>query len=154
MILESHARTAAHTFQRSGCYESTLPTILHNARMTMHTGRLPNLLSRGGKGVYPWLAMLRDRLTNTTDAYQLTRLRKAERPTGLIVYERLVQLNLQERLRAPDLRVTAFTTPSARSLWRRLLPTGPSRGYNRCVWRPMRDIFVVPEPQARAKWRS
>ena len=23
--------------------------------------------------VYPWLAMLRDRLTNTTDAYQLNR---------------------------------------------------------------------------------
>ena len=35
--------------------------------------------------VYPWLAMLRDRLTNTTDAYQLNRLRTAERPTGLIV---------------------------------------------------------------------
>ena len=52
--------------------------------------------------------MLRDDLsdlTNTTDAHQLNRLRTAERPTGLIVYERLVQLNLQERLRAPDLRV-------------------------------------------------
>ena len=85
------------------------------------------------------------------DAHQLNRLRTAERTTGLIVYERLVQLNLQERLRAPDLRVTAFTTPSARSLWRRLLPTGPSRGYNRTVWRPMRDIFVVPEPQGQGK---
>ena len=49
--------------------------------------------------------MLSGHLTNTTDAYQLTRLRTAERPTGLIVYERLVQLNLHERLRAPDLRV-------------------------------------------------
>ena len=45
----------------------------------------------------------------------------------------------------------AFTIPSARSLWRRLLPTGPSRGYNRRVWRPMRDIFVVPEPQGQGK---
>ena len=41
--------------------------------------------------------------------------------------------------------------PSVRSLWRRLLPTGPSRGYNRCVWRPMRDISVVPEPQGQGK---
>ena len=72
--------------------------------------------------------MLSGHLTNTTDAYQLTRLRTAERPTGLIVYERLVQLNLQERLRAPDLRVTAFTTPSARSLWRRLLTYGAVQG--------------------------
>ena len=39
------------------------------------------------------------------DAHQLNRLRTAERPTGLIVYERLVQLNLHERLQAPDLRV-------------------------------------------------
>ena len=84
MILESHARTAAHNFQRSGCYEKTLLAILHDARMTMHTGRLPNLLSRGGKGVYPWLAMLRDHLPTTTDADQLTRLRTAGRPTGLI----------------------------------------------------------------------
>ena len=36
-------------------------------------------------------------------------------------------------------------------LWRRLLPTGPSRGYNRSVWRPMRDIFVVPGPQGQGK---
>ena len=84
MILESPARTAAHNFQCSGCYENTLLTILHDARMTMHTGRLPNLLSRGGKGVYPWLAMLRDHLPTTTDADQLNRLRKAGRPTGLI----------------------------------------------------------------------
>ena len=35
---------------------------------------------------YPWLAMLRDRLPTTTAAYQLNRLRTAERPTGLIVY--------------------------------------------------------------------
>ena len=41
--------------------------------------------------------------------------------------------------------------PSVRSLWRRLLPTGPSRGYNRSVWRPMRDISVVPEPQGQGK---
>ena len=41
-------------------------------------------LIRGGKGVYPWLAMLRGHLTNTTDAYQLTRLRMAGCPTGLI----------------------------------------------------------------------
>ena len=41
--------------------------------------------------------------------------------------------------------------PSMRSLWRRLLPTGPSRGYNRCVWRPMRDNSVVPEPQGQGK---
>ena len=41
--------------------------------------------------------------------------------------------------------------PSVRSLWRRLLPTGPSRGYNRCVWRPMRDKSVVPEPQGQGK---
>ena len=34
--------------------------------------------------VYPWLAMLRDHLTYTTDADQLTRLRTAGRPTGLI----------------------------------------------------------------------
>ena len=43
-----------------------------------------NLLIRGGKGVYPWLAMLRDHLPTTTDADQLTHLRTAERPTGLI----------------------------------------------------------------------
>ena len=43
-----------------------------------------NLLIRGGKGVYPWLAMLRDHLPTTTDADQLTRLRTAGRPTGLI----------------------------------------------------------------------
>ena len=41
--------------------------------------------------------------------------------------------------------------PSMRSLWRRLLPTGPSRGYNRRVWRPMRDNSVVPEPQGQGK---
>ena len=41
--------------------------------------------------------------------------------------------------------------PSMRSLWRRLLPTGPSRGYNRCVWRPTRDNSVVPEPQGQRK---
>ena len=54
--------------------------ILETSRVTVHTGRLPNLLSRGGKGVYPWLAMLRDHLPTTTDAYQLNRLRTAERP--------------------------------------------------------------------------
>ena len=116
------------------------------------TDLLTTLLIRGGKGVYPWLAMLRGHLPHTTDAHQLNRLRTAERTTsGLIVYERLEQLNLHERLRTLDLRVTAFTTPSARSLWRRLLPTGPSRGSSRPVWRPMRDIFVVPEPQGQGK---
>ena len=34
--------------------------------------------------VYPWLAIARDRLTDTTDAYQLNHLRTAERPTDLI----------------------------------------------------------------------
>ena len=34
--------------------------------------------------VYPWLAMLRDRLIYTTHADQLNRLRTAGRPTGLI----------------------------------------------------------------------
>ena len=43
-----------------------------------------NLLIRGGKGVTPWLAMLRDHLPTTTDANQLNRLRTAGRPTGLI----------------------------------------------------------------------
>ena len=43
-----------------------------------------NLLIRGGKGVTPWLAMLRGHLPTTTDAYQLTRLRTAGRPTGPI----------------------------------------------------------------------
>ena len=43
-----------------------------------------NLLIRGGKGVYPWLAMLRDHLPTTTDTDQLTRLRTAGRPTGPI----------------------------------------------------------------------
>ena len=43
-----------------------------------------NLLIRGGKGVYPWLAMLRDHLPTTTDADQLNRLRTVGRPTGLI----------------------------------------------------------------------
>ena len=43
-----------------------------------------NLLIRGGKGVYPWLATLRDHLPTTTDADQLTRLRTSGRPTGLI----------------------------------------------------------------------
>ena len=43
-----------------------------------------NLLIRGGKGVTPWLAMLRGHLPTTTDAYQLSRLRTAGRPTGLI----------------------------------------------------------------------
>ena len=42
------------------------------------------LFMRGGKGVYPWLAMLRDHLPTTTDANQLSRLRTAGRPTGLI----------------------------------------------------------------------
>ena len=37
------------------------------------TDLLTTLLIRGGKGVYPWLAMLRGHLTNTTDAYQLNR---------------------------------------------------------------------------------
>ena len=41
--------------------------------------------------------------------------------------------------------------PSVRSLWRRLLPPRPSRGHNRRVWRPMRDISVVPEPQGQGK---
>ena len=80
--------------------------LAHRHAPQRDTDLLTTLLIRGGKGyVYPWLAMLRDHLTNTTDAYQLTRLRTAERPSGLIVYERLVQLNLQGRLRAPDLRV-------------------------------------------------
>ena len=39
---------------------------------------------RALRGVTPWLAMLRDDLTYTMDAYQLDRLRTAERPTGLI----------------------------------------------------------------------
>ena len=43
-----------------------------------------NLLIRSGKGVTPWLAMLRDHLPTMTDADQLTRLRTAGRPTGLI----------------------------------------------------------------------
>ena len=34
--------------------------------------------------VYPWLAMLRDHQTTTADTDQLTRLRTAGRPTGLI----------------------------------------------------------------------
>ena len=34
--------------------------------------------------VYPWLAIVRDRLTDTTDAYQLNHLRTAEHPTDLI----------------------------------------------------------------------
>ena len=41
-------------------------------------------LTRGGKGIYPWPAMLSGHLTYTTDAYQLTRLRTAGRPTGLL----------------------------------------------------------------------
>ena len=36
------------------------------------------------RGVCPWLAMLRDHLTYTTDADQLNRLRTAGRPTCLI----------------------------------------------------------------------
>ena len=39
---------------------------------------------RALRGVCPWLAMLMDDLTSTTDAYQLTRLRTAGGPTGLI----------------------------------------------------------------------
>ena len=41
--LESYARVAAHNFRRSECYENTLFTILHDARVTVHVGRLPNL---------------------------------------------------------------------------------------------------------------
>ena len=37
-----------------------------------------------GRSGNPWLAMLRAALTNTTDAYQLNRLRTAEHPTDLI----------------------------------------------------------------------
>ena len=39
---------------------------------------------RALRGVCPWLAMLIDDLTSTTDTDQLTRLRTAGRPTGLI----------------------------------------------------------------------
>ena len=39
---------------------------------------------RALRGVTPWLAMLSDDLTYTTDADQLNRLRTAGRPTGLI----------------------------------------------------------------------
>ena len=63
--------------------DATLPA--HRHAPQRDTDLLTTLLIRGGKGVYPWLAMLRDHLTNTTDAYQLNRLRTAERPTGLIV---------------------------------------------------------------------
>ena len=31
------------------------------------------------------------------------------------------------------------------------LPTGPSKGSSRTVWRPMRDTSVVPEPQGQGK---
>ena len=47
--------------------------------------------------------MLRDHLTDT-DVYQLN------------LHERLVQLNLQERLRAPDLRVLNSLTFGAESM--------------------------------------
>ena len=40
-------------------------------------------LVAGGRST-PWLAMLRAPLTNTTGAYQLNRLRTAERPTSLL----------------------------------------------------------------------
>ena len=50
---------------------------------TPGTHTIQSFLTRGGKGVYPWLAMLRDHLTDT-DAYQPSRLRTAERPTSLI----------------------------------------------------------------------
>ena len=39
---------------------------------------------RALREVPPWLAMLKDDLTYTTDADQLNRLRTAGRPTGLI----------------------------------------------------------------------
>ena len=39
---------------------------------------------RALRGVPPWLAMLKDDLAYTTDADQLTRLRTARRPTGVI----------------------------------------------------------------------
>ena len=42
------------------------------------------VMVRALRGFTPWLAMLRDDLTYTTDAAQLTRLRTAWRPTGLI----------------------------------------------------------------------
>ena len=57
------------------------PWCTHNRK---YFDKYSNLLIRGVRRVYPWLAMLRDHLTHTTDADQLTRLRTAGRPTGLI----------------------------------------------------------------------
>ena len=90
------------------CLVHDTPWCTRNRAFSTITQSFSFVAVRALRRVYPWLAMLRDHLsdlTNTTDAHQLNRLRTAERPTGLIVYERLVQLNLQERLRAPDLRV-------------------------------------------------
>ena len=74
MILKSRAHTAARKLRRRGCCESASSTALHDAQMTVRTGQLLNLLIRGGKGVTPWLAMLRGHLPTTTDTDQLTRL--------------------------------------------------------------------------------
>ena len=63
------------------CLVYGTPWCTHNRK---YFDKYSNLLIRGGKGVTPWLAMLRDHLPTTTDADQLTRLRTAGRPTGPI----------------------------------------------------------------------
>ena len=88
MILKSRAHTATRKFRRRGRYGSISFTKLHDAQMTVHTLTNTQPFSlvevRALQGVCPWLAMLIDNLTCTTDAYQLTRLRMAGRPTGLL----------------------------------------------------------------------
>ena len=63
------------------CLVYDTPWCTHNRT---YFDKYSNLLTRGGKGVTPWLAMLRGHLPTTTDADQLTRLRTAGRPTGPI----------------------------------------------------------------------
>ena len=85
IVLKPRAHMTTHKSQRRGCYGNTSLTTHHDAQTTVRVLTNSQIFSlvAGGRG-NPWLAMLRATPTNTTDADQLTRLRTAGRPTGLI----------------------------------------------------------------------
>ena len=84
--------------------------------------------------------MNRAPLTNTMDAYQLNHLRTAERPTDLIftngrcssIFKNGCELSTFECCIHHAFGEESMAVPST-------------------YWRPMRDIFVMPEPQGQGK---
>ena len=107
-------------------------------------------LTRGGKEGNSIACHVEGRPDLHADTYQLNRLRMAKRPTGLIftngqctlIYMNGCELSAFECCIHHAIGEESMVAPST---------YGAVQGYNRSAWRPLRDIFVVPEPQGQGK---